>query len=99
MSGRAEDGRLVHFDLPDGTERPRPGDVVTVTVTHAAPFHLLADATAGQSLRVRRTHSGDAWEAAQAESCGVPTTSLHGSPAAPGAVSLGLPEARPNLLG
>ncbi|HNP16034.1 MAG TPA: tRNA (N6-isopentenyl adenosine(37)-C2)-methylthiotransferase MiaB, partial [Terrimesophilobacter sp.] len=32
MSGRARDGRLVHFDLPAGSETPRPGDVVTVTV-------------------------------------------------------------------
>ena len=99
MSGRAEDGRLVHFDIPEESERPRPGDVVTVTVTHAAPFHLLADAQAGQSLRVRKTHSGDAWEAAQAESCGVPATDSHGHGNQAGVVSLGLPEARPNLLG
>jgi tRNA-2-methylthio-N6-dimethylallyladenosine synthase len=44
MSGRAEDSRLVHFEVPKGSEIPRPGDVVTVRITHAAPFHLLADA-------------------------------------------------------
>jgi tRNA dimethylallyltransferase len=37
LTGRAEDSRLVHFELPEGSVVPRPGDVVTVTVTHAAP--------------------------------------------------------------
>ena len=37
----------------------RPGDVVTVEVTYAAPHHLVAD----RVLAVRRTRSGDAWEA------------------------------------
>lgn len=87
LSGRAEDSRLVHFEVPEGSETPRPGDIVTVTVTHAAPFHLLADATAGQPLQVRRTRAGDAWERAEAESCAVPA-------AEPGRVSLGLPSIR-----
>lgn len=87
LSGRAEDSRLVHFEVPEGSEIPRPGDIVTVTVTHAAPFHLLADATAGQPLQVRRTRAGDAWERAEAESCAVPA-------AEPGRVSLGLPSIR-----
>ncbi|WP_435527118.1 tRNA (N6-isopentenyl adenosine(37)-C2)-methylthiotransferase MiaB [Microbacterium aurantiacum] len=86
LTGRAEDNRLVHFEVPEGSELPRPGDAVRVVITHAAPFHLLADAPAGGSLRIRRTRSGDAWDRTQAESCGVP------SPAgAPRAVSLGLP--------
>ena len=38
--------------------------MVTVTVTKAAPHHLVAD---GPVLRVRRTRSGDAWEARRAE--------------------------------
>jgi tRNA-2-methylthio-N6-dimethylallyladenosine synthase len=59
MSGRARDNRLVHF-TPDKTE-PRPGDVVTVTVTRGAPHYLLSDAV---PLSVRRTPAGDAWEAA-----------------------------------
>ncbi|CAN5399819.1 tRNA (N6-isopentenyl adenosine(37)-C2)-methylthiotransferase MiaB [soil metagenome] len=58
MSGRARDGRLVHF-VP-GTGSVRPGDVVTTTVTGAAPHHLIAD---GAVLTHRRTRAGDAHEA------------------------------------
>jgi tRNA-2-methylthio-N6-dimethylallyladenosine synthase len=95
MSGRAEDSRLVHFDLPAGSDVPRPGDVVTVTVTQAAPFHLIADSLDGAPLVVRRTRAGDAWDRAQADSCGVPTPAGAGaSPANGKAVSLGLPTLR-----
>jgi tRNA-2-methylthio-N6-dimethylallyladenosine synthase len=70
LSGRAADNRLVHLALPDGlpeAEAPRPGDLVTVDVTHAAPHHLVADsAVQGGSFAVRRTRAGDAWERAQA---------------------------------
>ena len=45
----------------------RPGDMVTVEVTYAAPHHLVAD---GPVLAVRRTRSGDAWEARQASAVG-----------------------------
>jgi tRNA-2-methylthio-N6-dimethylallyladenosine synthase len=74
MSGRARDNRLVHFapwgpaggsggaSLRAGTA-PRPGDIVTTVVTHAAPHYLIAD---GQPLAVRRTRGGDAWAARQA---------------------------------
>lgn len=58
MSGRARDGRLVHFT--PGTEPVRPGDIVTTTVTAAAPHHLIADAPV---LSYRRTRAGDAHEA------------------------------------
>jgi tRNA-2-methylthio-N6-dimethylallyladenosine synthase len=58
MSGRARDGRLVHF-VP-GTQQIRPGDVVTTAVTGAAPHHLIAD---GAVLTHRRTRAGDAHEA------------------------------------
>ena len=58
MSGRARDNRLVHF-TPDQTA-PRPGNVVTVTVTRGAPHYLLSDAA---PLAVRRTRAGDAWQA------------------------------------
>ncbi len=92
LTGRAEDNRLVHFELPAGSAVPRPGDVVSVTVTHAAPFHLLADAVDGAPLRIRRTRAGDAWDRSQAESCGVPTPA--GEAGAPRAVSLGLPTLR-----
>jgi len=91
LTGRAEDNRLVHFELPHGSDAPRPGDVVTVTVTHAAPFHLLADSVDGAPVRVRRTCAGDAWDRAQAESCGVPAAGGDGGPRA---VSLGLPTLR-----
>lgn len=89
LTGRAEDNRLVHFQVPAGSELPRPGDAVTVTITHAAPFHLLADDPSGAPLRIRRTRGGDAYDRAQAESCAVPA-----SGSGSGAVSLGLPTLR-----
>jgi tRNA-2-methylthio-N6-dimethylallyladenosine synthase len=93
MSGRAEDSRLVHFDVPEGSQIPRPGDVVSVVVTEAAPFHLLADSTGGL-LAVRRTAAGDAWDRSQAESCGVPTPAAGQSQDTKRTVSLGLPTLR-----
>ncbi|MDN8548390.1 tRNA (N6-isopentenyl adenosine(37)-C2)-methylthiotransferase MiaB [Microbacterium sp. NM3R9] len=91
LTGRAEDNRLVHFEVPAGSAAPRPGDVVTVRVTHAAPFHLLADSLDGAPLRMRRTRAGDAWDRSQAESCGVPASAGSDGPRA---VSLGLPTLR-----
>ncbi|NHF64058.1 tRNA (N6-isopentenyl adenosine(37)-C2)-methylthiotransferase MiaB [Microcella pacifica] len=91
LTGRAEDGRLVHVAQPAEGERPRPGDIVTAVVTHAAPFHLLADEPG--PLRIRRTRSGDAWVRAQAESCAVPAPGAAPG-AASGRVSLGLPGLR-----
>ena len=41
VSGRARDGRLVHV-YTHGAQIA-PGDLVTATITHAAPHHLLAD--------------------------------------------------------
>src|SRR4051795_11046176 len=58
LTGRARDNRLVHF-APSG-EEIRPGDVVEVEVSYAAPHHLVAD---GPVLAHRRTRSGDAWQA------------------------------------
>ena len=92
LTGRAEDNRLVHFEVPAGSPLPRPGDVVAVTVTHAAPFHLLADLPEAGALRIRRTSAGDAWDRAQAESCAIPAPAS--DPGAPRAVSLGLPTLR-----
>jgi tRNA-2-methylthio-N6-dimethylallyladenosine synthase len=66
MSGRARDGRLVHFD-PSGLEI-RPGDVVTTTITGAAPHHLIADSTAPGH---RRTRAGDAHASGQRPRTGV----------------------------
>ena len=96
LTGRAEDNRLVHFEVPAGSETPRPGDVVSVVVTHAAPFHLLADSADGAPLRIRRTRSGDAWDRSQAESCGIPSPAGTAADAAgaPRPVSLGLPTLR-----
>ncbi|MCX5118106.1 tRNA (N6-isopentenyl adenosine(37)-C2)-methylthiotransferase MiaB [Micromonospora sp. NBC_00362] len=79
MSGRARDGRLVHFatETADGESlagQIRPGDIVHTTVTYAAPHHLNAD---GPPVAHRRTRAGDAAEAGR-------------SPRTPG-VLLGLP--------
>lgn len=65
ISGRAEDSRLVHVAVPAGQEAPRPGDVVTARVTHAAPHNLIADSGLDGEFSVRRTRAGDAWEVAQ----------------------------------
>jgi len=70
MSGRAPDNRLVHFSVGEtpAADLPRPGDVVTVEVTYAAPHHLNADGPDGATAikALRRTRSGDAWAARQA---------------------------------
>ncbi|GAB3188159.1 tRNA (N6-isopentenyl adenosine(37)-C2)-methylthiotransferase MiaB [Nesterenkonia suensis] len=94
LSGRAPDNRLVHFSVPEGAERPRPGDFVTVTISGAGSHHLLADPASREEYRLRRSLAGDAWDRAQAESCGVGTTQVGGDQ--PGAVSLGMPTMRPN---
>ena len=60
MSGRSRDGRLVHFTA--GGTHVRPGDVVTTTITGAAPHHLIADAPL---LAHRRTRAGDAHAAGE----------------------------------
>jgi tRNA-2-methylthio-N6-dimethylallyladenosine synthase len=66
MSGRARDGRLVHFT--PGAERVRPGDIVTTVVTDAAPHHLIAD---GDVIGHRRTRAGDA------SACGQPPSGVN----------------------
>jgi tRNA-2-methylthio-N6-dimethylallyladenosine synthase len=57
LSGRARDGRLVHFTATGGV---RPGDVVETVVTAAKPHFLVAD---GPLVSHRRTRAGDASEA------------------------------------
>lgn len=62
MSGRARDGRLVHF-TPAGSavdREVRPGDIVETVITYGAPHHLVAD---GEVLTHRRTRAGDNVEA------------------------------------
>ncbi|WP_035782614.1 tRNA (N6-isopentenyl adenosine(37)-C2)-methylthiotransferase MiaB, partial [Arthrobacter sp. H14] len=63
LSGRAKDQRLVHFSIPDGGKAPRPGDLVTVTITDAAPFHLIADPASADTrdYLVRSSRAGEAW--------------------------------------
>ena len=79
MTGRAKDNRLVHFEVPEGGEVPRPGDLVTVQVSRAAPYFLIADSLEGSKYQVRRTAGGDASDRAVAESCST------------GKVNLGIP--------
>jgi tRNA-2-methylthio-N6-dimethylallyladenosine synthase len=67
MSGRARDGRLVHFES-NGTVRP--GDVVHATITYAAPHHLNAD---GPLVAHRRTPAGDAADKPRGVPLGIPT--------------------------
>ncbi|EGD54032.1 tRNA (N6-isopentenyl adenosine(37)-C2)-methylthiotransferase MiaB [Gordonia neofelifaecis] len=80
MTGRARDGRLVHFRADSRSQvEPggiRPGDLVTAVITDAAPHHLIADAGV---LTHRRTRAGDAHEAGT-----LPTTP-------PVGVGLGMP--------
>nr|WP_269079453.1 tRNA (N6-isopentenyl adenosine(37)-C2)-methylthiotransferase MiaB [Corynebacterium epidermidicanis] len=81
MTGRARDGRLVHFaptPAADGAidGEIRAGDVITTTITGAAPFFLLADSGVHSH---RRTKAGDMSAAGK-----VPTTE-------PVGVGLGLP--------
>ncbi|MGV9801707.1 tRNA (N6-isopentenyl adenosine(37)-C2)-methylthiotransferase MiaB [Mycobacterium sp. NPDC003449] len=85
MSGRARDGRLVHFSPGADAERIRPGDIVTTTVTGAAPHHLIADAALTGH---RRTRAGDAHAAGQRPRTGVglgmPRIGVPAQPAAGG---------------
>jgi len=82
LSGRARDNRLVHFtpvDADGASVDVRPGDMVEVVVSYAAPHHLVAD---GPVVSVRRTPAGDAWER---------RTAPQSRPGAATGVSLGLP--------
>lgn len=60
LSGRSRGNRLVHFN--PGDHAPQPGDLVRTVVTHAAPYHLVADgvpvAVEATSARVDSAHSG-----------------------------------------
>ncbi|MGD9483996.1 tRNA (N6-isopentenyl adenosine(37)-C2)-methylthiotransferase MiaB [Streptomyces sp. TRM70308] len=85
LSGRAPDNRLVHFARPQ--EPVRPGDLVRVEVTYAAPHHLLAE---GPALGVRRTRAGDAWEARTA-----PPADAPGQGVLLGLPTVGVPEPLP----
>ncbi|MBD8079231.1 tRNA (N6-isopentenyl adenosine(37)-C2)-methylthiotransferase MiaB [Cellulosimicrobium arenosum] len=77
---------------------PRPGDLVVVEVTRAAPHHLIADsAPAGGTFAVRRTRSGDAWAARERARLGGDDDHGHahgGAAPSSGPVVLGLPTLR-----
>src|SRR5699024_1801904 len=80
FTGRARDGRLVHFtplcEGEDISSQIRPGDIVHTTVTDSGSFFLIADSGVTSH---RRTKAGDMSEAGQ-----TPTTQPIG-------VGLGLP--------
>ncbi|TWE13319.1 tRNA (N6-isopentenyl adenosine(37)-C2)-methylthiotransferase MiaB [Rudaeicoccus suwonensis] len=100
MSGRARDNRLVHFAVPEGVERPRPGDLVTVDVTYGAPHHLVADSGRdGGTWSVRRTAGGDAWAALQGENSGTPEGAGRKPAVSLGMPSVGAPVAMPSSAG
>jgi len=63
LSGRARDNRLVHFTF-DSNINIRPGDLVEVEITYAAPFFLLSDKPA---LKITKTRAGDIFEQSKNE--------------------------------
>ena len=91
-TGRARDNRLVHFTAVDQTGAVvgvRPGDMVEVTVTKAAPHHLVSDAPV---VAVRRTRAGDAWELRNSDPAPAAGVLL-------GLPSVGVPEPLPAVTG
>ena len=88
LTGRARDGRLVHFGIDVDAPAPRPGDLVHTVVTDAAPYHLIADSP--RSVRITPTRAGEAWDRAEQESCGVPAAPADAADVRR-PVSLGLP--------
>ena len=89
LSGRARDGRLVHFTPGDAAVRP--GDVVTVGVTYGAPHHLVAD---GPLLSHRRTRAGALFEE-RGHEAGL----RGGAPTTLGLPGFGAPSALPAVAG
>ena len=80
ITGRARDNRLVHVALPPAvaeSDRPRPGDLVTTTISYGAPHHLVADAPLrGGRFEVRRTRGGQAWAELAADGTTRPSVAL-----------------------
>ncbi len=83
MTGRARDNRLVHF-VP-GDHPVRPGDMVEVTITQAAPHHLVSDLP---PVSYRTTRAGDAWQSRQGRTEVRPAVSL-------GMPQIGVPDPLP----
>lgn len=92
FSGRAEDHRLVHVGVAEGEAVPRPGDVVSVVIDDAKTYFLLSDS----GYTIRTTRAGDAYDRAQAGSCGAPASGRGGAPVS---TSLGMPTLRVGLDG
>jgi len=86
LTGRSRDNRLVHFETPADQAEPRPGDLVTVTVTDAKPYFLFADQPAA-GFSIRPTRAGDAFDRVSASSCATDTK-------AASSVNLGYPTLR-----
>ena len=86
LTGRARDNRLVHFETPADQTEPRPGDLVTVTVTEAKPYFLFADQPAA-GFSVRATRAGDAYDKMSSASCQIDSVSTP-------SVNLGFPTLR-----
>ena len=63
LSGRARDNRLVHFTF-DSNINIRPGDLVEVEITYAAPFFLLSDKPV---LKITKTRAGDIFDQSKIE--------------------------------
>jgi tRNA-2-methylthio-N6-dimethylallyladenosine synthase len=82
-TGRARDNRLVHFRSDQDV---RPGDMVEVEITAAAPHHLISDA---DPLKSRRTPAGDRWEASQGQ------VEVRAGSVGLGMPSIGMPEPLP----
>jgi tRNA-2-methylthio-N6-dimethylallyladenosine synthase len=112
ISGRAADNRLVHIALPSdlpADAHPRPGDMVTATVTRGAPHFLIADSARGprhqgvpadhlphDAFHVRRTRAGDVWENGGVPDDGTDAcgTGTGASSTGRGPVVLGMPTVR-----
>ncbi|WP_232662576.1 tRNA (N6-isopentenyl adenosine(37)-C2)-methylthiotransferase MiaB [Pseudonocardia sp. TRM90224] len=86
LSGRARDGRLVHFQ--PGEAEIRPGDVVEVEIGYGAPHHLVSD---GAVLSHRRTKAGDAFGKPRPASTGLGLPGFGAPAPAPAATGCAVP--------
>ncbi len=78
-TGRARDGRLVHFAVPQDAD-VRPGDVVRTLVSYAAPHHLVAD---GELLEHRRTSTAEQHTGGSTAQAPAPAVVALGMPTVP----------------
>ena len=92
LTGRAEDNRLVHFEVPAGQRHPAPRRRRLGRRSRTRRPSTCSPTPDGAPLRIRRTRAGDAWDRTQAESCAIPAPRRRAG--GPRAVSLGLPTLR-----